>query len=195
MEISIQDIQKLRELTGSGMMDAKRALTSAKGDLDAAVKELRRAGMKIAEKKQDRATKQGLVGHYVHTDGKIAALVAVACETDFVARTDDFVTLAHDLALHVAAMNPLYIDPEQVPSDIIEKEKTVYREQMIREGKPAHLVDKIIEGKIQTYYSAVCLMRQPFVKDDSKTVGDLVKEYVAKLGENIRITNFSRLGL
>lgn len=176
-------------------MDAKKALEATNGDLPKAVEHLRKTGQKIAAQKSARAVKEGVVGEYVHANKKVAALVAVACETDFVALTNDFQQLAHDLAMHVAAANPQYLAPENVPADIVAKEEEVAREQLRSEGKPEQMWDKIIPGKLNKFYSDVCLTRQLFVKDDSKTIEDLVKEYVVKLGENIQITSFSRLSV
>lgn len=195
MKISSSDIQKLRTETGAGIMDAKKALTAAKGDFTKAVEHLRKQGQKIALKKADRTTSEGLVGHYVHSNGKAAGLVALACETDFVARTKEFAALAHDLAMHVVAMDPSYLDAESVPQDVIESEKSVYLEQVVQEGKPKNIQEKIIEGKLKAFYKENCLINQPFIKDDKKSIEDLLKEYVAKLGENIRITKYTYLTL
>lgn len=193
MNITTADIQKLREQTGVGMMDAKKALTAAAGDMTAAVEALRKKGQKIAASKSERAVKEGVVGTYLHSNGKIAALVAVACETDFVARTEDFQALAKDLAMHVAAMNPTYLKPSDVPAEVIAKEEEIYREQLTAEGKPEAMLEKILPGKLKKFYSDVCFLEQPFVKDDSVTVGQLVESSISKLGENIQVTSFSRL--
>ncbi len=192
MAISTADIQALRQQTGVGMMEAKKALEAANGDAQAAIDALRKAGKKLAAEKSSRTTKEGVVGSYVHSNGKIGAMVAVACETDFVARTEDFQALAKDLALHVAAANPLYLDPESIPADIVAKEEDIYREQLKTEGKPEAMWDKILPGKMAKFYSDTCLTHQLFVKDDSKTIAQLIEESVSKLGENIKITAFSR---
>ncbi len=195
MAISSTIVQKLRSETGAGIMEVKRALEKSGGDIDAAKDHLRKSGQKLAAKVGARTTTEGKIGWYIHTDGKTAALVAVACETDFVARTEDFDTLVHDLAIHVVAMNPAYLDPSQIPAKVIEREKSVYSEQLTAEGKPKNLHGKIIEGKLKSFYQQTCLLYQPFVKDDKKTIEELLKEYVARLGENIRILSFSRLTL
>lgn len=195
MNITTADIQKLREQTGVGMMDAKKALTAAEGDMTAAVEALRKKGQKIAASKSDRAVKEGAVGTYVHSNGKIAALVAVACETDFVARTDAFQELIKDLAMHVAAMNPAYLKPEDVPADVVAKEQEIYREQLLAEGKPEAMLEKILPGKLKKFYSDTCFLEQAFVKDDSLTIAQLVESTIAKLGENIQVTAFSRLAV
>lgn len=195
MNITTTDIQKLREQTGVGMMDAKKALTAANGDMTTAIEALRKKGRKIAVAKSARAVKEGAVGTYLHTNGKIAALVAVACETDFVARTDAFQTLTKDLAMHVAAMNPAYLKPADVPAEIVAKEREIYRAQLKAEGKPAAMGEKIILGKLKKFYRDACLLEQPFVKDDALTVGQLIEAAIAKLGENIQVTSFSRLAI
>lgn len=195
MAISTEDIQWLRQETGVGMMDAKKALEAVNGDRQAAVEAMRRRGAKVAASKSERAVKEGVVGSYVHANNKVAALVAVACETDFVSRTEDFQNLGHDLALHVAAANPKYLSPEQVPAEVLAKEEEIYREQLKAEGKPEAMWDKILPGKIAKFYAETCFLKQPFVKDDSLTIEQVVQGAVAKLGENIVITGFSRLSV
>ncbi len=195
MDISTADIQKLRAQTGVGVMDAKKALTAAAGDMTAAIEALRKKGQKIAAAKSARAVKEGAVGTYLHSNGKIAALVAVACETDFVARTDAFQALAKNLAMHVAAMNPTYLKPADVPAAVVAKEQEIYRAQLKAEGKPAAMWDKIMPGKMKKFYGEVCFWEQPFVKDETVTIGQLVESTVAKLGENIQVTSFSRLAI
>ncbi len=195
MQISTQDIQTLREKLGVGVMDAKRALADSQGDFAKAENLLRAKGAKSAEKRANRATNQGCIGSYVHSTGTVAGLVAVACETDFVARTDQFKQLAHDLALHVVAAKPKYLKPEDVPQEELAKEEEIWRQQLANEGKPEKMFDKILEGKRQKYYQEVCLLRQLYVKDDAMTVEQVVKEHVARLGENMRITGFSLLSL
>lgn len=195
MSITAADIQALRQQTGAGIMDAKRALESTGGDLEKATAELRKAGLKLAAKKSDRTVSEGTIGSYVHSNGKVASLVALACETDFVARTDDFRALASDLAMQVAATNPKYLKPEDIPADIIAAEEAIYRDQLQSEGKPEAMWDKILPGKLARFYSEVCLLHQPFVKDDELTIQDLLTAATAKLGENIQIQAFSRLAL
>lgn len=195
MPVSAQDIQALRQQTGVGMMEAKKALTASDGDMAKAIDHLRKAGLKMAAQKSTRQVKEGVVGTYLHANGKVGAMVAVACETDFVARTENFQHLAHDIALHVAAANPRYLDPAAIPAEIIDQEKEVYREQLKNEGKPEHMWDKIMEGKLQKFYSEVCLLHQPFVKDDQQTITQLVQAAVSALGENIQIVSFSRLAI
>lgn len=195
MKIDTKLIQQLREKTGAGIMDVKEALAEFNGDVDKAIESLRKKGQKIAATKQDRQTKEGLIGCYVHANGKIAALVAVACETDFVAQTDDFKNLVHDLAMQVAATNPLYLSPNEVPVEVVKKEKEIYLEQLKKEGKPEKVLDKIVDGKLAKYYQGVCFLKQLFIKDDKKSIEQLLQEVIAKLGENIQIKEFKRLNL
>lgn len=194
MAVNVEDIKKLRDITGAGMMKAKEALVEADGDLEKAVELLRKAGAATAAKKADREAKNGLVEAYVH-GGKIGVLVEVNCETDFVARTEDFQQFAHDIAMQIAATNPEYISPDQVPEDVIEKEKQIYAGEMEGQNKPAEVIEKIIAGKLEKYYETVCLVRQPFVKDPDKTIEQLTTELIARLGENIVIRRMSRLEL
>lgn len=193
-EISASKVKDLREQTGAGMMECKKALTDAAGDMEKAVTLLRERGLASAAKKSGRATKEGLIGTYVHM-GKLGVMVEVNCETDFVAKTEDFQNLCKDVAMHIAAANPAYVAPEEVPVDVIEKEKDIFKAQIT--GKPANIVDKIVEGKIAKYYEETCLLEQIFVKDPDgkKKVKDLVKDTIAKLGENIQIRRFVRLQL
>ncbi len=195
MGIDTATIQQLRSMTGAGIMDAKNALQEAQGDMDAAIEILKKKGQKIAAKKQDREANEGVVGVYVHANNKVAAMVALACETDFVAKTEDFQALAHDLAMHVTAAEPRYLKPEDVPIEDVEKEKEVYREQLKSEGKPEKMWDTIIEGKIKKFYSEVCLMEQAFIKDEDVTITELVTTAIAKLGENIQVKSFTRMAL
>ncbi len=195
MGIDTATIQQLRSMTGAGIMDAKNALQEAQGDMDAAIEILKKKGQKIAAKKQDREANEGVVGVYVHANNKVAAMVALACETDFVAKTEDFQTLAHDLAMHVTAAEPRYLKPEDVPIEDVEKEKEVYREQLKSEGKPEKMWDTIIEGKMKKFYSEVCLMEQAFIKDEEVTITELVTTAIAKLGENIQVKSFTRMAL
>lgn len=190
--MKVEDIKKLREQTGAGMMKAKEALEAAGGDFDKAVTYLREKGEATAAKKADRETRAGLIASYVH-GGRIGVLVEVNCETDFVARTEDFKEFARDIAMHVAASSPEYLNPEMVPAEVVEREKEIYRKEV--EGKPAEIIEKIVEGKLAKYYEQVCLVNQPFVKDPDVSVGKLTSELVAKLGENIVIRRFERMEL
>jgi len=192
MTIPIEDIKKLREETGAGMMRAKEALESSGGDYDGAIKWLREKGEATAAKKADREARAGLIESYTHS-GRIGVLVEVNCETDFVARTEDFKVFAKDIAMHVAAANPEYLDASAVPDDVIEREKAIYRNEV--EGKPAEIIEKIVSGKLAKYYEQFCLVNQPFVKDPDLTVAKLTSNLVAKLGENIVIRRFVRLEL
>ncbi len=194
MAISATLVKELREKTGVGMMDCKKALTESEGDFEKAVDFLRQKGLASAAKRAGRAASEGVVGSYIHMD-KIGVMVEVNCETDFVARTDDFKELVKDVAMHVAAANPAYLSKEDVPEDVLEREKEIYRSQV--EGKPANVVDKIIEGKLEKFYSETCLLDQVFVKDPDgkKKIKDLIVEKVAKLGENIMIGRFVRFQL
>ncbi len=192
MTISTNDIQTLRQQTGVGLMQAKKALQEVDGDMVKAVEHLRKAGTKIAASKSDRQVKEGVIGNYIHANNKVGAMVALACETDFVARTEDFQNLAHDLAIHVAAANPRYLQASDVPEDVIASEREIYKAQLSSEGKPEKMWDHIIEGKLQKFYSETCFLTQQFVKDDSQTIQQLVQAAVARLGENIQILSFSR---
>jgi len=193
MNITAADIQALRQATGVGMMEAKKALTESGGDAQKAIEGLRKRGAKVAAAKGDRQVKEGVIGSYVHANGKVAALVAVACETDFVARTTDFQEFAHDLAVHIAAMSPLYLNQDAVPADVVAKEEEIYRAQLEAEGKPVAMLEKILPGKLAKFYSETCLLKQPYVKDDSLTIEQVLQSTIAKLGENIQITSFSRM--
>ncbi|MDQ8184176.1 translation elongation factor Ts [Pelagicoccus sp. SDUM812002] len=190
VQISAKLVGELRGQTGAGLMDCKKALTEANGDLDAAATILRKKGIASADKKSGRATSEGLIDSYIHLGGKVGVLIEVNCETDFVAKNDDFKTFVKDVSLHIAALNPVCVSREEVPADLVEKEREVAASQA--EGKPAAAVQKIIEGKLNKYYSTVCLLDQPFVKDDSKTVQDVLTEQISKLGENMKIRRFVR---
>lgn len=194
MSITAEDVKKLRDMSGAGMMDAKRALEETNGDQEKAMELLRKKGIASAAKKADRATENGLVGSYVH-GGKIGVLVEVACETDFVARTEDFQEFVRDLCMHVAAANPDYLNPEDVPADVVEKEKVVYKEEVIASGKPAEHADKIVEGKLNKFYEGICLNKQAFVKDPATSIEELTKSMIAKVGENIIVKRFVRMEL
>lgn len=186
-------IKDLREQTGAGIMDVKEALEEAGNDRDKAVEILRKKGLAKQAKKADRVANQGLVESYIHAGGKIGVLVEVNCETDFVARTEDFQNLAKEIALHIAASNPLYISSSDVPAEVIEKEKEIYKEQA--GDKPADVLEKMLEGKVAKYYEEVCLLNQPFVKDNTKTIGELLGEATGKMGENIQVRRFARFML
>lgn len=195
MAVTAQDVQKLRAATGAGMMDAKRALEESGGNYDKAIDELRKKGAKVAAARGERATSQGLVEAYIHGQGNLGALVEVGCETDFVARTDKFKELAHDLAMQVAAAAPQYLSPSDIPSEAIEREREVYRGQLKEQGKEGPMVDKIIEGKLEKFYEETCLLKQTYFKDDKKKVQDVVNEAIAATGENIKVKRFARFTL
>jgi elongation factor Ts len=190
--ITADQVKQLRDKTGAGMMECKGALTEAGGDQDKAVDLLRKKGLASAAKRAGRATSNGVVGSYIHMGGKVGVLVEVNCETDFVARTDDFQTLVKELALHIAAADPRYVRREDVPADLLEKEKEIYRAQFADSGKPAPVVEKIVEGKLGSYYSQVVLVDQPSVRDPNVTVSQLIAQASAKTGENIAVSRFAR---
>ena len=187
-----EDIVKLRKRTNAGMMDCKNALTETNGDLDKATEWLREKGIAKAAKKADRIAAEGLVYSYIHMGGKIGVLVEVNCETDFVSRSDNFVALCKDIALHIAAAKPLYVEQAEVPADVLNHEKEILKAQALNEGKPEAIVDKMIEGRVKKFYEEVCLLDQPFVKDPSKTIRDIVNEAVLTIGEKIAIRRFTR---
>jgi elongation factor Ts len=195
MSISVELIKKMRDQTGAGVNDIKEALEEAKGNEAEALTVLRKKGQKIAAKRAERATKEGLVKAYVHSNGKLGVLVAVACETDFVALNEEFKTFVHELSLQVAATNPIYLKPEEVPAEDVAKEKEIYREQLKNEGKPETMWDKIIEGKLQKYYAEICLLKQVYIKDDKITIEKMLESLIAKTGENIQIKKFIRISL
>ncbi|HOJ92641.1 MAG TPA: translation elongation factor Ts [Dictyoglomaceae bacterium] len=192
MDITIEMIKELRERTGAGVMEVKKALEEAGGDIEKAVIILREKGVVKAAKKASRVAKEGVIEAYVHTGEKLGVLVEVNCETDFVARTDEFKKLAKDIALQIAGMNPLYVSKEDVPPEVIEREREIYRTQLKNEGKPEAVIEKIIDGKIEKFYEEVCLLEQPFVRNPEVKVKDLITEEIAKLGENIVVRRFSR---
>ena len=195
MEISASAVKELRDKTGAGMMDCKKALGESGGDVQKAIDYLRQKGLAAAAKKADRVAADGAVGAYVHPGGKIGVLVEINCETDFVARTAEFQMLVKDIAMQVAAANPHCVRREEVSSEHLEKEKSIYRQQALETGKPEKVVDKIVDGKIERFYSEVCLLEQAFIKDPDKKVGDVVNDAVARLGENIQIRRFARYHL
>jgi elongation factor Ts len=186
-------ITKLRNLTGAGMMDCKKALDEAGDDFDKAIDVLRKRGeAKAAKKMVEREAKEGIIYSYIHSNKKSAAMLELFCETDFVARTDDFKNLAHDIAMQIVAMSPDYVKPEDVPAELVEKEKDVYREQLKTEGKPEEMIEKILTGKLDKFYEEVCLLKQPFIKDDKQTIEDMLKQIIAKTGEKMEIGKFIR---
>jgi elongation factor Ts len=191
-EITAQMVKDLRERTGAGMMECKSALKEANGDLAEAEVVLRKRGIASASKKSTRATKQGVIGSYIHAGSQLGVLIEVNCESDFVARTGDFVELVHDLAMQVAASDPQFIRREEVTAEAIEKEREIHRARALSEGKPEKMVDKIVEGRLNKFYEEVCLLEQPYIKDNSLKVEDLIKTKIAKLGENIGVARFAR---
>lgn len=194
MAISLEDVKKLKELTGVGLTDAKNALTEAEGDFDKALEAMRKKGLTKAEKRGEREALEGLVDAYVHS-GRIGVVLEVNCETDFVARTDDFKNLVHDLALHISATNPEYIAVENVPAETREAKKAEFVEKATNEGKPAEMAEKIVEGQLKKYFAEKTLLEQPFIKNPDVTVGEFVKEHISKLGENIVVRQFKRIEL
>lgn len=192
MEISAASVKELREKTGAGIMDCKKALSDTGGDLEAAVTYLREKGLAAAQKKAGRTAAEGVVHSYIHGGGKIGVLVEVNCETDFVAKTDGFLDLVKDISMHIAAASPQYVSRDEVPEDVIEAEKKIYAAQAKESGKPEKVVDKIVEGKLEKFFKDVCLLEQPFVKDPDISIEKLVIEAIAKIGENISIRRFSR---
>lgn len=195
MEISSAMVKKLREKTGTGMMDCKEALTAAGGDFEKAIDFLRKKGLSAATKRSSKAAKDGAVASYIHMGGRIGVLVEINCETDFVAKTDDFQTMAKDIAMHIAASNPLYVRPDQIPLEALNREKEIYRSQLREEKKPEKIWDKIIEGKLKKFYEDVCLTEQKFIKNTDINVETLVNNMIAKTGENIIIRRFARFQL
>jgi len=192
MEINADLVKKLRKKSSAGMMDCKKALVESKGDMARAEEILKEKGLVQASKKASRAAKEGMIHSYIHPGSKVGVLLEVNCETDYVARNEMFKNLVHDIALHIAALAPLYISKEDVPNDVLDKERELYKKQALNEGKPENIVEKIAEGKLKKYYEENCLLEQLFVKDSDKNIGDLVKENIAKIGENIVIKRFVR---
>jgi elongation factor Ts len=193
MEITATMVKALRDQTGAGMMECKAALKESNGDIEAATTVLRKRGLAQATKKVGRSTNEGMIGHYIHMGGKIAVLVEVNCETDFVARTEDFQALTREIAMHVAAANPQYVRREDVPAELLEQEKAIYRDQV--KDKPAQVVEKIVEGKLNSFYEQVCLLDQASVRDPKVTIGQIVTAAIAKMGENISVARFVRFKL
>jgi elongation factor Ts len=195
MAIDAKTINELRNMTGAGIVDCKKTLEETGGDIAKAADILRRKGMAKAAKREDRSTKAGLIYAYIHGEGRVGALVEVQCETDFVARTDQFKAFVHDVAMQVAAMNPLYLGPESVSAEVLEKEKEIYAAEFAGSSKPKEVIDKIVCGKLEKFYSETCLLNQAFIKDEDKTVGELLKELTAKTGEKIVLKRFVRFAL
>ena len=193
--ISKEMVKALRERTGAGVLDCKRALEETGGDLEEATRLLRQRGLAIAAKKAGRLAQEGLVEAYIHAGGRLGALVEINCETDFVARTEEFQRLAHDLAMQVVASNPQYLRPEDIPPEVIEEKKRLFLSELEGQNKPEHLWERIVEGKLERYYDQVCLLRQPFIKDEGLTVEEVITEGIAKLGENIVVRRFVRYEL
>ena len=192
MDISATMVKDLRERTGAGILDCRNALVEAKGDIEGAIEYLKKKGLSKASKKAGRATGEGLIGSYIHQGGKIGVLVEVNCETDFVAKTEDFQNLVKDIAMQIAAASPLFVTRDDIPAEVIEKERDVYISQVKEAGKPDHVIEKIVEGKLEKYYKDVCLLEQPFIRDQEITVKGLIDSYIAKLGENISVKRFAR---
>lgn len=194
MSPSTEQIQKLRSMTGAGILDCKTALVHAKDDIDKAIQYLREKGMASAVKKAERSAKEGIVASYIHAGGKLGVLVEINCETDFVARTEDFQNLAKEISMQIAAANPLYIKREDIPVEVLDKEKEIYRAQLKDEKKPSNVIEKILEGKLEKFYTQVCLIDQPYIRDTSgkEKVKDLLNSAVGKIGENIAIKRFAR---
>ena len=195
MGITAKQVKELRDKTGAGMMDCKKALTETDGNIDEAVKHLRELGIAKAASKAGRATSEGTISSYIHPGDKLGVLVEVACETDFVARTDQFKQFTHDIAMHIAASDPTCVERDQIDPKLVEQEREIFLTQAKNDGKPEKILDKIVDGKIEKYLSEIVLMEQPFVKDNDKSIGDYVKEVVGSLGENIQIKRFARFRL
>ena len=195
MDITSGMVKQLRDKTGAGMMDCKEALTASDGDFNKAIDYLRKKGMAAATKRSSKAAKEGTIASYIHMGGKIGVMVELNCETDFVAKTADFQNLAKDLAMHVAAANPLYLRPEDIPADALEREKEIYRSQALQERKPEKIWEKIMEGKLKKYYEDACFLEQKFIKNTDVTIGTLVRDMMAKTGENIIVRRFARFQL
>jgi len=192
MAINANQVKELREKTGAGMMDCKNALTEAQGDMEAAIVWLRKKGLASAQKKATRIAAEGMVGFYIHPGDKLGVLLEVNCETDFAAKSAEFKALVKDVAMHIAAQNPLYVRRDEVPPEVLEKEKEIYKDAARASGKPEHIIDKIAEGKLESFYQMACLYDQQFVKDPSQTVEQLINALIGKIGENIKVRRFAR---
>ena len=195
LTIDANTVKQLRDKTGAGMMDCKNALKESNGDLDGAIDYLRKSGAAKAEKKGSRATKEGLVYSYIHAGGRLGVMIEVNCETDFVAKTDGFVELSHNLAMQIAATNPISLDKDSVPDDVINKEKEIYTEQAKSSGKPDNIIEKMVEGRLSKFFQENCLMEQAYIKDSDKKIADLMTETIATLGENITISKYTRFAV
>jgi len=195
MAIKAELVKELRQRTGIGMMECKKALQESNGDIDKAITILRKKGYSRAQEKMSRETREGVVGSYIHLNGKIGVLVEVNCESDFVARNKEFKELVKNIAMHIAASDPVYVSPEEIPSEEIEKEREIIREQFKDSNKPPEIVDKIIEGKLKKFYEEVCLENQPYIKEDKISVKEHITSYIAKFGENIKVRRFARFEL
>jgi elongation factor Ts len=192
MTITAEQVKALRDRTGAGFMECKAALTEAGGDIEGATTLLRKRGLSQAAKRAGRSTSEGLVGSYIHTGGKVGVLVEVDCESDFVARTEDFQTLVKEIAMHIAASSPQYVRREDVPADVVEKERAIYRAQMDGSGKPPAVIEKIVEGKLNSFFEQVVLLEQPSIRDPKTTIGEMVTAAIAKTGENVTVARFAR---
>ncbi len=195
MQISSEDVKKLRDKTGAGMMDCKNALTETNGDFNKAMELLRKKGIDVATKRQGRTASQGMVASYIHMGGKVGVLVEINCESDFVAKSDNFVNFVKDVSMHIAAASPDWVNKEDVPADVLDKEKEILKEQALKSGKPEKILDKIVEGKLGKFYADRCLIEQPFVKDTDKTIRQLLEELIGKTGEKCVIKRFTRYQL
>ena len=195
MDVTADMVKQLREKTGLGVMDCKNALKEAQGNLEKAVEILRKKGMKTAEGKRHRLTNQGVIESYVHVGGKIGVLLEINCESDFVARNEQFQTFARDMALHICAANPKYLNRESVPQEVLDKEKEIFRALALKEGKPEKIVDKVVEGRLVKFYEEKCLMDQPYIKDQNKSLQEILEEIIGKIRENIQIRRFMRFEL
>ena len=195
VDITAKEVKELRQATGAGVLDCKKALQETDGDMQKATEVLRAQGLADASKRAGRATEQGLVDSYIHLGGKIGVLLEINCETDFVARTDEFQELAHNICMQIAAADPDYIDREEIPEEVLEQEKRILRQQADGEGKPPEIVDRIIEGRLQKFYSQVCLVDQAYIRDADRTIDELLKEAIASVGENIQVRRFARFAV
>lgn len=195
MAVDMEAVKELRAMSGAGVLDCKKALAECDGDVRKAADHLREKGLAKAAKKMERTASQGVIFSYIHTTGKIGTLLELNCETDFVARTDEFLSLGHEIAMHIAAASPQYLLPEEVPAEVIEKEKEIFKAQALEEGKPAHIVEKIAEGRVKKFYEENCLLEQGYIRDQDRKIRDLVMGAIAKLGENIVIRRFSRFSI
>jgi elongation factor Ts len=194
-DITASSVKALRDKTGAGMMDCKKALTECAGDEEKAVAWLREKGLSKAQKRAGRATSEGVIGSYIHSNGKLGVMVEIKCETDFVARSERFLEFAKNVAMQIAAANPVCVSPEEVPADLLAKEKEIFKHQAMEEGKPEAIAEKIVEGRVKKFYKEICLLEQPFIKDDKVSIKDLLNDLVGVLGENVQIGRFTRMAL